>query len=351
MRRILPRERPGTTRGRPFFSLTPGGPGSKVARREAGAALMGGIGIIHNPRSRRNVRAPDTVRRLRALVDGDGELAEAATQDELALALERFRAQRIDLLAVNGGDGTGHVVLTAFARAYGGEPLPALALLRGGAMNTVADAHQLRGSPESILQALLQRRRAGRPWRTVERDLLGVTSDGGAPLFGFLFGTGAVVTFLETYYATGRAAPLTAAALLVRAVGSALVGGRFAAALARRERLRVTADGDEWPDGPYLAVLAGAVPEIGFGFKPFARCDEQPGFFHAVGVTGSALQVAARLPQIWLGRPWRRSLAVDAVTRDLRVDGPLSFTLDGDLYAAEREVRVQTGPPVRLVLP
>ncbi|GEJ56847.1 diacylglycerol/lipid kinase family protein [Anaeromyxobacter diazotrophicus] len=312
---------------------------------------MGGIGVIHNPRSRRNLRSPGTAARLRALLGGDGELAEASTLDELARAVERFRTQGIELLGVNGGDGTGHVVLTAFARAYGAAPLPAVALLRGGAMNTVADAHQLRGSPESILKALLERRRAGQPWRVVERDLLAIEADGAPPQFGFLFGTGAVVTFLDAYYGTGHPAPGTAAALLVRAVGSSLVGGRFAAALTAREPMRIRADGEDWPDGPYLAVLAGAVPELGFGFTPFSRCDEQPGFFHAVGVTGSTLQVAARLPQIWAGRPWRRSLAVDAVTRDFLLEGPLRFTVDGDLDQAERETRVRTGPPVRLVLP
>lgn len=312
---------------------------------------MSGIGIIHNPRSRRNLRSPETAHRLRLLLDGEGEVADAATLDELARAVERFRARGIDVLGVSGGDGTAHVVLTAFQRACGAEPLPAVALLRGGAMNTVADAHQLRGSPESILEALLARRRAGHPWRTVERDLLAVETDGAPPAYGFLFGTGVVVTFLEAYYHSPRASPALAAWLLVRAIGSALVGGRFSTALAVREPMRVTADGEEWPDGPYLSVLAGAVPEIGFGFTPFSRCDEQPGFFHAVGVTGSALQVAARLPQIWLGRPWRRTLAVDAVTRDLRLGGPLRFTIDGDLYQAEREVRVRTGPPVRLIMP
>jgi diacylglycerol kinase (ATP) len=312
---------------------------------------MGGIGIVHNPRSRRNLRAPGTAQRLRALLGADGELVEASTLAELAIAVERFRARRVEVLGVSGGDGTGHVVLTAFARAYGEDPLPAVALLRGGAMNTVADAHQLRGTPESILRALLERRRAGRPWRTVERDLLAVEADGAPVQFGFLFGTGAVTTFLDAYYGTGHAAPATAAALLVRAVGSALVGGRFATDLTVREPLRVTVDGDDWPDGPYLAVLAGAIPEIGFGFTPFSRCDEQPGFFHAVGVTGSALQVAARLPQIWAGRPWRRTLAVDAVARDLRLDGPTRFTIDGDLDQAERTTRVRTGPSVRLVLP
>ena len=278
-------------------------------------------------------------------------MLEASTLEELQGAVERFRSRRVDVLGVNGGDGTAHVVLTAFARAYGTDPLPAVALLRGGAMNTVADAHELRGRPETILRALLEKRRAGTPLRTVERDLLSVEADGAPPQLGFLFGTGAVVAFLEAYYATGRAAPVMAAALLVRAVASALVGGRFASSLTDREALHVTCGGEEWPDGPFLAVLAGAVPELGFGFTPFARCDEQPGFFHAVGVTGSTLQVAAHLPHIWAGRPWKRSLAVDAVARDLRIVGPVRFTIDGDLYRAEREVRVRTGPPVRLVIP
>jgi diacylglycerol kinase (ATP) len=314
---------------------------------------MAGIGIVSNPRSRRNRRSPEIGGRLRALVDGEGEVVDASTHAELARAVERFKDRGIDLLGVNGGDGTGHVVLSAFAEAYGATPLPALALLRGGAMNTVADAHKVRGSPEAILKTILERRRTGAVLRTVERDLLSVQAAGMPPRLGFLFGTGAVVAFLEAYYRTGYASPATAALLLVRAVGSALVAGHFAAQLTARETLRVTADGEEWPDESYLAVLAGAVPELGFGFTPFSRCDEQPGFFHAVGVTGSTLQVASHLPRIWLGRPWKRQLALDAVTRDLVLDGPagVRFTIDGDLYETAGAVRVRTGPPVRLVVP
>jgi hypothetical protein len=39
------------------------------------------------------------------------------------------------------------------------------------------------------------------------------------------------------------------------------------------------------------------------------------------------------------------------VTRDLVIDGPVRFTVDGDLYEAREAVRVRTGPPVRVVLP
>lgn len=313
---------------------------------------MGGIGIVNNPRSRRNRRRPAIARRLRERLGDDGEVLDASTPEELARAVERFRASRIDLLGVNGGDGTTSYVLTAFARAYGGEPLPRVLLLRGGALNTVARGNGVRGGPESILREVLIRRRHGYPLRTRERDLLRVTADGGEPRYGFIFGTGIVVSFLEAYYATGRASPATAAFLVARAAGSALVNGKFARALTRREPLRVAGDGDEWPDGSYLALAAGSTPDIGFGFQPFARCEEQPGFFHAVGVVGPVAQLALAVPRLLRGAPWKRRLAQDEVVRTLVVQAERPrFTVDGDLYAAERTLTVETGPGVEIVLP
>lgn len=313
---------------------------------------MGGIGIVNNPRSRRNRRDPRLGERLRARLGDDGEVVDASTPEELARAVERFRAQGIDVLGVGGGDGTAHVVISAFADAYGGAPLPRVLLLRAGAMNTVAHGNGIRGGPEAILREVLARRRQGAPLTTVERDLLRVEAGGLPPRHGFIFGTGAVVAFLEAYYATGRPSPLTAALLLARAVGSALVRGPFAASLVRRDPLRVWSDGEEWPDARYLALVAGSTPDIGFGFQAFHRCAEQPGSFHAVGITASPLQLALALPRIRAGRPWRRRQAQDEVARELRVEGErLRFTVDGDLYGPVRTLRISTGPGVELVVP
>jgi diacylglycerol kinase family enzyme len=313
---------------------------------------MGGIGIVNNPRSRRNRRQPALSRRLRERLGDDGEVVDASTPDELEDAVARFRGARVDVLGVNGGDGTGHYVLSAFARAYGDEPLPPVLLLRGGAMNTVAHGHGIRGGPERILQEVLQRRRHGFPLRTVARDLLRVSADGGPARYGFIFGTGAIVTFLEQYYATSRPSPATAAWLVVRTVCSAFVHGRLARSLARRERLRIVSDGDDWPDGSYLTVAASTTPDIGFGFRAFNRCAEQPGSFHAVGVTGTIGQIALAMPRLRRGAPWRRSVAQDEVARELVIEGDRPrFTIDGDLYPAERTVVVETGPPVEIVLP
>jgi hypothetical protein len=179
-----------------------------------------------------------------------------------------------------------------------------------------------------------------------------VEADGGPPLYGFLFGTGAVVTFLEAFHRGRIRSPGAATLLLLRAIGSALRGGPFATALSRRERLRVETDGDPWPDDSYLTLLAGTTPDLGLGFRAFHRCGEQPGFFHAVGVTAQLLPLLLTLPRVRAGRPWRRRLALDELARELLAegDGP-RFAVDGELYTARERLRVTTGPGISLVLP
>ncbi len=313
---------------------------------------MGGIGIVNNPRSARNLRHPETRDRLARLLGGDGEVRDAATPEALEVALAAFRAAGVDTLGVNGGDGTNTVVLSAVVRAWGARPLPALLPLRGGTMNTLASNHAVAGSPERILHEVLEARRAGLPVPAVERDLLRVEADGGEARHGFLFGTGAAVTFLERYYATGRPSPAMAWALVARAALSALVGGRLAQALTVRQPLLVEADGEPWPDASYVAFVAGTIPSLGLGFRALSRCAEQPGSFHAVGVHGSLAQVARLLPRVHRGAPWRRRAALDAVAREVLLEGDgTPYMIDGDLFPAARRLRLATGPGVAVLGP
>jgi len=313
---------------------------------------MGGIGIVNNPRAARNRRHPDTGERLARLVGDEGLARDAGTPAALASALAEFRAAGVDTLAVNGGDGTCHVVLSAAVSAWGAAPLPRLLVLRGGTMNTLADNHGLRGTPEELLRAELGRRRAGEPAAVVERDLLRVEADGSPPVHGFLFGTGAAVTFLERFYQVSRPSPLRAWLLVARAAGSALVGGPLGLSLTRREQLRISSDGDEWADQAYLTLLAGTVPSLGLGFHALSRCAEQPGFFHAVGVHGTLPQVVRLLPRVHRGAPWRRRAALDVVAREVTVEGDaVRYQVDGDLHPPARLLRLSTGPAVQLLVP
>jgi len=77
---------------------------------------------------------------------------------------EDFRHLDIDVLGISGGDGTNHVTITGFLDVYGSEqggggttptPLPQIAFLRGGTMNTVANSVGIQhGKPEGLLSRL-----------------------------------------------------------------------------------------------------------------------------------------------------------------------------------------------------
>jgi len=313
---------------------------------------MGRIGIVNNPRARRNRRRPRTAAALRDLVGSEGTLLDVHCDEDTRAALRTFRRDGVSLLAVNGGDGTLSRLATALPEAWGGPPWPKLVPLPGGSMNNVAHAHGYRGSPQRCLRRLLRRLQAGEPLHAVERDLLLVEGGGRPAQLGFLFATGAAVRFLDLWNAREGSGPWRAAALLGATLASALFGGRLAREVTRREALRVVAEGEEWPAREWLAVLAGAVPGLGFGSRPFSRCDEQPGFFHAFGVTASPRRLLLALPALWRGHPWRRHAALDAVTRDLLLEPqlPLRYTLDGDLYLSEGPLRVRNGPALEVVV-
>jgi diacylglycerol kinase family enzyme len=156
---------------------------------------MAGIGVVLNPRSRRNLRDPRAADRLARALGDHGVVRTARSRDDLARIATDYRKLGIDVLGISGGDGTNHVTITGFLEAYADETLPPIALLRGGTMNTVANSLGVpRGGPDGLLRDLAARyaNRTSRPLRSVERHVMRV-----GPHVGFLFGTGAIHGFLS----------------------------------------------------------------------------------------------------------------------------------------------------------
>ncbi len=318
---------------------------------------MPGIGVVLNPRSRRNLRDPGAAGRLARRLGDRGVVREARSIDELYRIAEDFRRDAIDVLAISGGDGTNHVTLTGFLDVYGGHTMPQVALLRGGTMNTVANSVGVRqGRPEGLLGRLLRdyAQRASMPLEDVERHVMRVAPASGRAHYGFLFGTGVVAGFLHEYYAGGEPTPLVAAKTLLRGVGSALVGGDMVRRMARPFHGSVELeDGTRWPERDYLAVAAGTIAHIGLNFRPFHRFDERAGAFHILGIHTSPVGFVQELPRIHRALPMRAGKAFDALAARVTVRSPqrpLRYMIDGDLHESSGELTVSIGPRVRLVV-
>ena len=313
--------------------------------------------------SRQNRRDPGLADRLRLQLGDRGTVYKAGDAASLVTAIEGVLADPVDVLAINGGDGTVHVVLTALlnrvgAAGWGG--LPLIQILPGGTMNTVSGSYGVRGrrfggygqGPEAWLAALLGYRTPAEV-PAVRRGVLEVRSGPAGAQYGFLFGNGLMSNFLELYYEGSEPTPLKALGILARGVLSAVVGGPTIRRLMRPVQVQVDADGVAWPYAEYLCVAAGTTEDVGFGFRAFFDAPRNPGRMHALGIACSALRLVLDLPRIWLARPLSASNIEQSTPRTLRLhaSGAQMYMIDGDFHRAGPELTVAVGPELRFGTP
>jgi len=310
---------------------------------------MSGIGLVINPRAGANRRDPTAAARLARRLGDNGVVAMPRSLDELSRAAEDFRRQKIDVLGIAGGDGTNYVTLTHFHEVYGDDPLPTVAFLRGGTMNTVANSLGLpRGLPDGLLDRLVRRYLDTPRLKVVEQRTMNIEGK-----LGFLWGVGVMPAYLREYYATGEPSPWVAAKTLARGIGSTVINGAMIRRMTEPVWAEVKlADGEVWPMQPYLCVGAGTIADIGLGFKPYHLAGQRPGTFHMQGITCSALDFVLDLPRIHRALPLRDGKATDRTTARAVVrsrSSSISYMIDGDLLEHPRpELTIQLGPVVRI---
>lgn len=291
-----------------------------------------------------------------AYVLGERDHFHAPTSLEaLAETAHRFREHDIDVLCVNGGDGTIHQVMTAMVRAYDGAPLPEVAILRGGTMNIIAESLGNRIRPEAMLEQVVSAYHGSTPLPETELRLLEVDlHDGRPPLYGFISGNGVIPRFLELYYDRPDPSPFDAAWLLIQGAVSAVIGGGLARKLTEPWQGDILLDGRRWPHDEWIAVALGSVEQIGLGFPVFHRVLAHPDKFQVVGVGSSVATLALGLPRLYRGRGIGGANNFTDVAHEVTLAGPPDqpMTIDGDLYRTPTgRITYTVGPQVKMRLP
>lgn len=318
--------------------------------RRRGTPRVAGIAVISNPHSRRNQRHLGLSEEMRRTLGKDGLVIETQSVAEIDGAVERILAREADVLAVNGGDGTLHYVVTKLVPVYAkaGRELPLIALLRGGTMNTISKGMKtLPGDPLGILETIAAKYRAGGTFSVAERHALDL-NDG--EQLGFLFGIGLPASFLQAYYEGETRGPLKGAYVLGRLVLSTPVWGRYARRVFHRVRAFIAAAGEESPYENYTAIFASTVTEIGLGFELFARTLEKEDHFLLLGGALSPVSYVAQLARIYSGAPLQGAM-FDRLTREatIRLEGDYPYMFDGDVKTGLREFRLKCGPRLKFI--
>jgi hypothetical protein len=292
--------------------------------------------------------------------DGFSAIAAAAadlpdvlceTPDDLSAlprVLKDFAAAGVEVLAVDGGDGTVRDVLTALPASFG-DAWPALALLPSGKTNLIArDVGGFGRGVEGLLR--LRRRLAGGAVRAATRRTLeAVPAEGGATVRGMFCGAGVFT------YATRMAGAWTYNRGIKQNAGVAVAMARTLWD-SRRGRegeacipMATAEEGAPLPAAsPHFLLLATTLEKLMLGFWPFPRKGE--GDLRWLAVAAPPRRLARALWAAWRGRPFAGPGYRSGRTGALSVSLSAPFVVDGEIFApGETGVVLRAGPGVRFL--
>ena len=292
------------------------------------------IGLLTNLRAGRGrCRALELIESARGIPD----LVHVETNHAAAVADALFELARqdVELLLVNGGDGTLQHALTAILAqdAFEGRA-PLVAPLRGGRTNTSALDIGASRDPLRALHRLLQALEDGTlQERITPRRALRIELRDGFERdvrFGMFFGCGAITRGIELVHAafpTGKAQGVFGSALVTGALlaRQALLSGSPGSL--GSEKIQMLVDGFPVERGASLLAMATTLDRLWLRLRPF--WGEEPGPVRFTAIAESPPRLAASLPGILRGRPGR---GVDEEAGYLSRNGRrVSLLLDGGL--------------------
>ncbi len=308
---------------------------------------MPGIGIITNPHSKLNKRDPSRIRLLGYVLGEKGTIEVTQSLEHLEEVAQKFKDNNIDILAINGGDGTISQTLSAFLRVYKEAPLPKVAVLRGGTMNVLAVNLGIKGRPEKILSLLLEL--ASEPDALTTTKIPSLMVDG---RIGFVYADGTCTRILEEFY-KNKSGTLGAVWLGVKLVFSSFVKGELFKRTVVQEKIEFRANGFPVQNHATLSVLAATIRRLPLGLPFFGLIHKDSKVFQAISVTSTPERLLWHLPVVMLHNKENESLGkLSYCTDRLAVTAPgrFRYTLDGELYESQDSgVELKLGPVIEFV--
>ena len=315
------------------------------------------IGLITNPHSRRNRVHLGAVQ---AIVANHPNIHHQVTQhrDDIPRVIQGFAEQGVDVLAINGGDGTTSQVFTELFNNNPFTRLPCIILLPGGTTNMNVGDVGLRGSLQNTLRRMVDWASSGkghvqrlnRPILRVEGSLDGITS------YGMAFGAGTVIRGIEYCHSSVHSKGIK------NELGPGLVTLRTIWGMARKEPyfsdptpMRIELDGAADPQVREVVLITiNTLERLFLGIKPHWGREDAP--VYCTWVQKPVHKVFRAFWAVLRGKPNRHVtpengyFSHNAHKIQLWLDG--AFALDGEIYHATTEqgpVTVSSGDELEFI--
>lgn len=317
--------------------------------RDSGQAPT--VGVIYNPRSHRNQGVD-----FDCQVCPHVHIAQPHERGQLPLALADFAEKGIDLLVINGGDGTVRDVLTT-GQAVFGDDWPAIAVLPKGKTNAltvdlgVPDDWTLQDAIDALDHGSRVHRRP---------MAVAAASEPGKQVAGFILGAGAFTLATQAGQSAHKLGAFDSMVVAVTGIW-ALLQSLFAGrgnAWRKGARMRIGLGAADAPmahsghGDPEMRQLlfASTLERMPAGIKPFGALKSG---LKLVAVDQISRRTTALVPLVLTGKlrgglRERGIHQVAATQFSLSIDD--QFILDGEAFPAG-DYRIEQGPELAFVAP
>ena len=296
------------------------------------------LGVLSNPNSGGNRKGFAAIRDLLSH-QPDALHREIVTLADTTAALDEFVRNGVEVVAINGGDGTIQTVLTALFHHQPYQQLPLLAILRAGTDSIIARDIGIRGSRDRGLRKLVNwiHSRDGQG-AVLKRSIMRVQkSSQPQPLYGMIFGAPVIyqgILFcrrnVHTMGLHGELAPTLT--LLRFLLGVIRKKKEYATAVP----LTIDLDQMASVQDDFLLVLISTVERLFFGLRPYWGTENGP--LHFTAVSDGAQHLMRVLPSMARGQRCRLRTPQNGYlshnVNKVRLTLNSGFTLDGELHTA-----------------
>jgi len=315
------------------------------------------IGLISNPHSRRN---RSQLAAVKGIVANHPNIHHHITQsaDEIPLALRGFAQRGVDVLAVNGGDGTTAQVFSELLEQRPFAGLPSVILLPGGTTNMNVGDVGLRGKLTGAVRRMTNWAEQGSDdvERLTRPILRAEGSVDGKIACGMFFGTGTIIGGIEYCHNTVHSMGI------IDELGPGVVTIRTIWGIARKEPyfsdptpIRIEFDSaTDTQTRQVVLLLISSLERLFLGLRPYWGVENAP--LHCTWMQQPTRKVFRAFPSVLRGRPNRHAGQENGYfshnAREIRlwIDG--AFTLDGEIYHASTEhgpVTVSNGGDIEFI--
>jgi diacylglycerol kinase (ATP) len=295
------------------------------------------IGVLNNLRAG---KSDARVTRLLQFLKSYPEVVSVETSAIGAVpeALAELASQEVDVLAINGGDGTLAWALGEILgnRAFG-DDVPMIAPLRGGRTNMSALDLGSQRDPVKGMAELIKSVRSGRvSERVATRNVLRVEHGHSREVrYGMFFGVGMIqraIGIVQSVFPKGKSQGV---------LGGTIVTGGLIARIAMGDRSGVLVPDkvdlllDRTParHAEYSMLIASTLDRLFAGMRPF--WGEGPGPVRVTGMAAGCERLGRAAPGILRGKPlaWvtpqNGYMSENVKSAELRMD--CGFTVDGEI--------------------